>query len=308
VAVSLGEKAEQNDGSIAIVKRNKLWTEAREFTRVYQVLATLEETEDQVRAAPGVPAIGFIMNGAVCRKHQVKEVSPVMNPITNARGALYDVTCSFDNDVNADDAENGNTTPTARRPVCRWRCETVEEALPRDRITGDPIANTADTQVHVQAPCADYIREITRYEYYPFDPTVFLYYHNRINSSPFYGAPIGCAWLFDIETQEEDIDGLIYENVTYRVRFRLREDPENPGFPAANAWKGTFLNYGAFGRDYDTPLAKVRPLVDKATGERVEKNLNQNGAPLLEGEDPIFLSYNQFYYGNIGALNLGPYA
>jgi hypothetical protein len=308
MAVSLGEKAEVSGGSVKVVKRGGLWVEAREFKRTFLVVATPDEDEDDIRTAVGIPQIATLYKGAVCRGHDVKESSPVRNPFTGQRGFLYEVDVAFDNDVNPDDAGGAGqgTSPTSRRPKCRWRCETVNEVIPRDVITGDPIVNRAGYPIVATSPIADYIREITRYENYPFDPTVFLAFQNRTNSVEFYGAPEGCAWLFDIESDEEDVDGTLYERVTYRVRFRIRTDPDT-GDLQPDTWKASFLNYGPTHRPFSAEDDPIRA-VDKVTGEPIEVNLDDDGLILQPGEPVIYIKFNDKLKADLNFLNLGPYA
>ncbi len=305
MAVSLGEKAETESAKIALVKKDKLWYKQREASRTFQVVSSLTEDYDQICGAVGVPQIGTLYRGMVVMDHDAREVSPIRNPITGLPGLLWDVTAKLTNDISYTNA-NEDENPLYRRPICKWRCETVDEALPRDVLTGDSIATAAGEPLVVTGPSGDYIREVTRYELFPFDPTVFLGFHNRISATEFYGAPVGTAWLYDIETDEEDVNGDIYEHVTYRIRFRLREDPDNPGQFAENTWKGTALNYGNYARPF--PGLPAERVIDRKTGEPMTVNLDEDGTILPEGQPAIYLAFNRFAYADLNQLNPGPFS
>lgn len=310
MAFLLGEMAAARTGKIAIAKKNKIWVTAREFKQSFYVLGTPDEDEDDIVGAIGVPHVATLYAGAVCRGHEVKEIQPVTNPRTGDPGILYEVVGLFDNDIDpAEIQDQQDTDPTERRARVDWRGEFTEETLERDAIDGVPIATSAGERIVVTHPIPIIILEISRYESWPVDPLTVLEYSGRVNSEDFYGAPEGTAWLQPIEGPEEEVEGTLYVAAHYIVKFKIKEDPENPDEFLKDTWKMRLLDQGnlAF-LPFSEPLTALQVLDDN--GNPRTANLDGEGYKLPDGPDqePVFREFNRFTKVDLNDLNLGPFA
>jgi hypothetical protein len=279
--------------------------QGRKFKQSFYVLAGMDEDEDDIIATIGIPQVGTLYRGAVCLGHDVREISPVMNPHTGLPGVLCEVVIDFDNDVTPDDADQPNTDPENRRARVNWTGELEDELLERDAITGDPIETPAHEAILVTAPTMIHILEITRYETWPFNPLTNFLYGGKLNSAPFYDAPIGTAWLQPIEAPEEELEGSRYVHATYRVKFKIKEDPENPGQMLADTWKMRLLCQGQ--QFINQSNGKVERNLDD-NGDPVKTNLSLFGRRLGPSEDPEYLLFNRLSKTDLNDLNLGPFA
>ncbi len=302
MGIFFGELAEARTGKIGIVKREKMWVTGRDYHQSFYVLAAASETEDSIRGTIGVPTIGTHYEGAYCISHDVKELTPCRNPFTGAASILCEVTCEFTNDISGPDADQEETEkdPEDRSPVVNWTSEFEEEVLEKDVVTGEPIQTRAGEQIIITGPIPVPVLEVIRYETFPFNPVTLLLYGGRINSAAFYGAPEGTAWLQPIEAPEVRIEGKKYVHATYRVRFKMREDPEEPGTFLKNTWRARLLHQG---QQYLDDGGKPVQATDE-NGNPIRVNLDDEGK--VTGT-PQYLNFNRLHKINLNDLNLGPY-
>lgn len=308
MGIILGEFAAARTGMRKIQKRSGLWVSAQQDRQSFYVLADPSETRDDILQTVGVPQVGTLYLGSVCRGHDVRELESVFNPFTQGPGVLCEVIAEFDNDVDPDEAQNQETTaPENRRAVVNWHGEFEEEALEKDVVTGKPIAVSNGERALLVAPVPICVLEVSRYETWPFNPLTMLLYSGRLNSQDFYDAPEGTAFLEPIEAPEETLEGTRYVHATYRVKFKMKFDPENPGEFLKDTWKARILNQGNVYIDESTSPRTIRRSVDKE-GNPIKVNLDEDGHRLGVDDDPTYSEFNRLTKTDLNELNLGPFA
>jgi len=299
--------------------KGRVWRDRKTFSLTYYVLTEDQfETEADVQSATGIPPKFYKLRGCRCIAHHCKEINTVRHWQTQALAMLWEVTCDFDSDVDQDEYLN----PDARTPRVRWTGEVEEEVLERDIITGAPIQTANYERILITGPVVVPILEITRYELAPFNPATILFFANRVNSTPFYGAPAGAALMLPMEAGDAEKFPLFksdgtplvddegnevtedYVPVTYRIKFKLRPDVVNPAILQANPWKARVLHQGyAYRR---TASAKPEIHLD-VNGKPSQVNLNLDGTENTGGT-PAFLEFNRYAFSDLNALSLGPFA
>lgn len=308
MGIILGEMAGQRTGSKRIEKRNALWVTATQFKKSFYVLAAPTETEADIIATIGVPQVGTLHLGAVCRGHDVRELESVMNPYTGEPGALCEVIGEFDNDIDPGDVEDQEDTPPEnRRAKVNWTSHFEDEVLEKDTVTGKPIATSAGERILITSPTPICVLEVSRYETWPFNPLTLLLYGGRVNDDDFYGAPTGTAWMQPIDAPEEDLEGQRYVHATYRVFFKMKFDPDNPTEFLPDTWKAKLLNQGQQYIDESTSPRKIKRATDDE-GNPIKVNLDEDGHRLGPDDDPTYSEFNRLYKKDLNDLNLGPYA
>lgn len=263
------------------------------FSQTYIVLSdTLDDNESDILATPGIPPKFYPSGGYLCSGHRATETTRIVHPVTGVAAAMWDVEVEFRNDINPEDEQPPESLP----PVVRWFGETEEEQLEEDAITGAAIETAAGEKIDVTHPVVRPVLEIRRYESYPFDPDVMLDYSNRVNSTPFWGAPIASALMMPMDVDEETIEGEKYAVVTYRIKFKIQ-----PG--ATEPWKAKVLNYGTLIVDANGDIVKN---ADKF-GRVYTTNLAANGTKLPDGDPKVYISFNRFQKADFNLLSLGPF-
>ncbi|MGD9647078.1 MAG: hypothetical protein AB7U73_15310 [Pirellulales bacterium] len=292
-------------GSYELVQQSSFFILQAETSHAYYVLADPDETEDDVITAVGLPQLQSTYLGMWCKSLKPKEITPCRNPFTGAPGVLYEVTATFDNNFSADD-ENDPDDPTSWRPKGRWYYETEEEAFEHDALDPKkPVQTKAKEKIFASAPRTIAVREIARYETYPFDPDAIFVYGNKLNSVEFYGAPGGTVWLLPMVSDEESIKGQLYERVTYTAKFKMEFDENGQYKP--DTWMARFLNQGTQYLPTGDPDEEPKRAVDEQ-GNPLKINLAANGTKLAGGADPTYVDFNRFGKIDLNALNLGPYS
>lgn len=199
----------------------------------------------------------------------------------------------------------------------RWSSDTEEDVLERDAITGMPIVTSAGEPINVTHPVTNPVLEIKGYFNAPFDPDVILLYNNKVNSDDFYGAPEGTAFMSSITADDEEV---INERrvvpATFTIKFKLREDPDNPGSLMRDTWHLKLLNQGQFYLDYvqeEQTVTRRRLRALDENGHPIMVNLRLDGSalPLTNEGHPVadatYLDFNRFTKIDFNNLNLGPY-
>lgn len=287
--------------------KGRIWKDRKTFSVTYYVLAEdLTEDEADVSNATGIPPKFYPLRGCFCIAHHPKEVATVVHPVTGVLTTLWELTADFDSEADPDD----DVAPEARVPKYRWQPESEEEVLERDVITGAPIQTEPGERIIISHPVVVPVLEITRWEFYPFDPNVMLFFANRSNSAPFWGAPAGTAVMLPMEVGEFEkipVPGIElpvkYVPVTYRIKFKLRPDPASPSRLLQNPWKSRVLHEGWLVR----PIAGAEPEKKlNAKGQHIKCNLNPDGTENTSGT-PHFLEFNRHAFANFNALSLGPF-
>ncbi len=208
-----------------IRQNGNLLTKYKRFSEIYIVLAdSLSDDGDVIKSATGIPPLLYPSGGCLCRGHRPEEQTRLMaHPSTGVPTALWHVETFFDNEFDPTDRDP-NEAPPSRKPKHRWTGDTEEETLEKDAINGNPIVTPAGEPIVETGQIVCPTLEIIRYENHPFDPDVMLNYANHTNSDPFWGAPRGCAYMLPMSTDEEVVEGVTYDRVTYRIKFKIKKD------------------------------------------------------------------------------------
>lgn len=298
----LGEREAANLGGIDLVKTGKFYTTKKKFERNYYVLSdNLLQTEQTIITTSGIPDYLSELSGAWCMKKKGKEIQRVgRHPVTGVPCVLWEVSASFDSDV---DIEEATMTPQARTPKLRWYGENEEEVLETDAVSGDPIVTAAGEQIIITGPTVISILEVRRYEVPPFDPTIQLAYANHTNLTEFYGAPTGTALMQAPEAGEEQvIEQERVIEVIYRIKFKMRRAPG--GSFLENTWNAKPLHQGTkFFPEVGSP---AQVYTDKL-GNQTTVNLAANGTRLADGDPAVYLDFARHAKAEFNTLSLGPF-
>lgn len=295
------------EGDTSLEQRKKFWVRRSRDKITYLVLGdTLSDTRWEIEATAGIPLIGEPYLGGICKRLSSKEITRVRHPVTGYACGLWEVDAEWDNNVNEEEEQD----PTERTPKISWSSETENVVLEKDQ-DGRALITGAGEPLFYEVPRVVPVLSVTRYEPYPFDPDVILNYVNHTNSSEFYGAPIGCAYMKDISTEEEVIEGVRYIKASYVIKFKIDKD-EN-GAPQEYGWAAKLLHEGHKYRDSDDT---IQVWMSKE-GQPATVNLYYpNGTDQIGGyiipEDnpegyPEYLVFYPFPETDFNDLNLGPY-
>lgn len=296
----LGEKDGTSTGTVGLVKKDRFYTLQAKFSRTYYVLSdNLSQNEATIIATSGIPPLLSLLSGAWCMEKKGKEITRVIHPVTGVPAVLWEVTASFDSDVDVDEADQ---SPEARTPKVRWYGENEEELLEKDAITGDAIQTVPGEPILIEVPYVRPILEVKRFELPPFDPDTQLDFANHTNSAAFYGAPEGTALMLPIEASEEQVvDQVRVITVTYKVKFNIKEEG---GGMAIDTWKAKPLHHGF---KFFPAVGEPAEVYNDKHGNPATINLAADGTQLGDGDNPVFLSFNRFPKANLNLLNLGPF-
>ncbi len=326
MAAVIGSKDVGEDGTIELSQNGPRSFPIRTTKLCYYVLTdNLVEGEPEVQVATNLPLIGqTIYKGYVCSSKTVTQTCTIRrHPVYSVPCALYEVECTFNNQIES--GQGGGypiepTDPLQKRPVIRWSAELIDRDFPFD-LNWAPIGTQTGEPVSIDRQQVVPVLEITRMEEYPFNPTNYLTYANKVNSHTFYGASAGQAWMAPMEVDEEIINGKPYNRVTYRIKFDFLGFP-NTGFtvtlvagaPGAtwatlastdwSPWDSVVLHEGYLYRE----TAGVAPVQGGKQGDKRKFNLKADGTIAVAGSDlPRFVRYKTKERVNFNTLNLGPF-
>jgi hypothetical protein len=290
---------EKKDGGLRYIKKK--------FGLCYLVISdNHSQTEDDIRALTvGLPAIGTPVSGCWCVRQKFKERGRIKHPVTGVPAILWEGLFDFSSDYNSDHEGDQNENPTSAPPVVRWQAEMEDEILERDPITGRRILTSAGEPITVKIPVAHPILEVTRMENAPFDPDIILTYVNHVNSSTFYGAPPGCALMLPIEADEQDVNGTMYAQVRYRVKFNVKRRG-SVGLEA-ETYMLRLLDQGYYYRP--EPGKPAIQALDK-NAQPITVNLKADGTRLpstAPDSAAHFVNFNKYPRADLNLLNLGPF-
>jgi len=254
------------------------------FTDIYLVTVdNVDDNEEDVLVATGIPPIGSFSKGAYLVRKSAKEV--------DASALLWEVECSYDSQPDTSD-------PNPDLVEWSWSAETLDIALTKDVINGSFIVNGVMEPIIITTPIAIPVLTVSRIEPV-FSPNTILNYVNKVNSHPFYGAPKDTALMSDISDQREDIEGKKYRRITYVIKFNLLFDYEENKFLG---WVVQPLNTATKHWSIPNDESSAKPfLVD---GVPTTGFLNLNGT---ESTTPQYLIFYKHLRANFNALNLGPF-
>lgn len=270
------------------------------------------QTEYDVLSAPFMPLIGHYIHGMYVIGH---------NAIERRDGSLlWDCILHLDSrfrEVTQQEIAEG-------WPTWEWDYEFEDEELTQDQITGAPIENTVCERIGLEHPISILTLTITRVEAIDNTANDNLYYGNRTNSQPFWGAPPGAAYMPGIRSRERVINGVRYRQCSYTIKFKVKKpsqdvptdiNPQGQLYPIASySWRARPLNQGTrYIDDQDNPLeigcdATLMKsfFTDDDPPQPTTGNLDESGFALDPEDELVFLSFNRFMEADFNELNLGP--
>lgn len=300
MAFVVGEKVNSVTANTGVKLKDKIWVPFTNFSISYFVVGdTTATTHDTIVNVSGVPQLFSSLNGAYCTERNPKEIDIVINPLTSIRTGLWEVECKFTTDFDPEQSQ----PPESQTPILRWYGEQEEEVMEKD-ADNEPVATANNEPILLTKQTVLPVLEITRFEFAPFDPQTILLYANHINSAVFYGAPIGTALMMPPEAEEEVRNNTKYVRVTYRIKFKLKEDPDNPETFLSNTWDIEVLHQGTLVSK--TGITPPVVATDPFGNPRIV-NLDNTGRELPASSDPEFLTFKQFATRDFNNLNLGPF-
>lgn len=306
MAIFIGEVEGTSKGTHTLEQTGHLWVTRHTRDRSYYVLAEEGDREEEVLAVSGLPQLLDVIGGAYC-------ISRVPSELNNCdyQGSnyiLWMVACHWDSNRTTSILE-GDVSPQFRSARISWYGENEEQQLYFDPVTNAPITNAVGEFIYISHPVVRPVLEITRFELPPFNPAIQLAFANHTNTTPFYGAPTGCALMLPITSREEVIGGDLYNSVTYRIKFAIQNGLSNPNDPSSevimlpDGWQAHPLHEGNFGLQQNGNIERNRHL-----GEHAKMRLKLNGEPIPPGEDVVFseafLNFNRFAKVDFNYLNL----
>ena len=199
--------------------------------------------------------------------------------------------------------DDSGTAPWQRIPRWRWSAENEELHIPRDVITGDPIANSAGDPLHVTAPVAIPVLVIPRYELLTaFGEAVILAYMNKTNEGDFWGASIDQAFMASITGDMEDVtwepDGQSRTDTLWATEYVIKFKVGDFG---DKGWVLELLDHGKQYLEEGTTDTWL-PFED-ANGNPITGNLDGNGH---RSDVPHYLEFHKHKRADFAALKLGP--
>ena len=286
--------------SYNLEKKDKIYIGRKTWSIKYLVLAGNDsQNEDDIyNDTVGLPKLWAFANFGVCKSLKIAEKSTVFkHPSTGTKTILWTVKADFDSQIDLDQEQ----PPEAKTPTVRWSGETEEEVLERDPIEDIPVQTEPGEPIILTTPIILPVLEITRYEFYPFNPNIMLEYCHHTNSTTFWGAPPGSALMMPMDVEEEVIEQVKYVRVTYRIKFKIKKEGATL---LEDTWKARVLHHGYKYRKNagDEPITYQ----DK-NGNPATINLAADGTKIPDGGTAEYLEFNRFTKANFNALNLGPF-
>jgi len=303
VAISLGRKDKATE-SRRMITDVGLTRTRKTYTDTYLVKTTsLADTEDDVKVAQSnissvdnVPLLRSLGRSAFLREKIAREITAAT---ANSDG-LWEVDCLFDSHIEE------------KEPVVRiwWTTEEIQEPIMFDQVTGSPLINSVGEPMITTTTIGLQVLNVRRIEAF-FDINIPRLYGNKVNSVSFYNAPPSTALLKGPTTSPKAIDGTLWEEVHYQVKFNFTV---NPATGQLQGWKLHRLNQGT---KFKSPALRVNELVFgelkdpdryfEVNGDRTTGNLNFDGTRRAPGFAPLWISTNRFQLANLNDLNLGPF-
>jgi len=310
----LGEINAANEDRFSVVHKNRYWTLRAQLQRQYNVLSDdlTQTSTDIIENTPELPRLLQKLQGVKCVEVTAEEDERVSFNGTDR--ILWLVTAKFDTDTGegtggGNDDEGEDQPPTERAVKTRWYGENEQEQMFFDRVDRKvPVTTVVGEFIYLEHPVVRPILEIQRIEYAPFNPFIQLAFANRVNSSLFFGAPRGCALMMPMVTRELVIESYLYIEVTYTIKFAMREDPDNPGTFLEDQWKAEPLHEGNYCKDENNEINRC---VDPK-GRPTRALLEQDGSQVFDvqdylantAEEDIYLSFNRYQYADFNLLQL----
>lgn len=307
-------------GNTELQNGQNLYTSVRRHRRNYIVIGdTLNDTEEDIRTTTGIPLLFSPYLGMYCRSRVPNEISRIKNPRTGVACGLWYVECTWDDEIDpsqdtgegSDSSSMNLANPCYQRPSIDWDFELDEGILQYDAVTGELVANTAGQPIKVTRPVTIQVLNLTRYEVWPFDPSVSFEYGNTVCDREFWGFPTGVALMMPLISKEEVVSGRMWQKTTYKIKFRLEELTIIVYYPGGsttitttreNSWMARPLNEGT--RYIDLSDNYIDNM--DSHGNPTECNLDLDGHKQPPEDEPYYLEFNRFRKTNFNLLNLEP--
>lgn len=307
------KNGDQFNTDISLVRRDKILFPQKKLTIDYFVMSDLlSQREDEILVTPGIPPLYFPLRGTFVTGQKAKEDTRIIHPVTGFAASLWTVTIDFDSNIDPEQDNPG--APESIAPTVRWYGETEEEVLTEDLKTGKAIQTAAEEPIILTTQKVIPVLEIKRYEFWPFDPNVMIDFSHKINSEEFWGAPKGSALMLPMEVEEENIQGIKYNRLTYRIKFKIEKFAD--GGLLEDTWDATVLHHGFKFRPFigvgppppfETPNVGEPEIARDKHKNPITVNLDIFGGKLIDGADPDFLSFTRFSNIDFNQLSLGPF-
>lgn len=301
----LGRNNGQSGGTITLEKSSSsvFWFWQKDADYGFLVLSKdLNQYEDQIVTTSGIPQIGTLFNNVYVRSLSAHEIDRISrHPTYGVPCALWQVVVHTDSRFDPAQALTSNTDdPTDLRPRRRWYTEKEQRKIEVD-INGDRIVTAAGEPIPYEGPFIVVCLEIERYENYPTDPATIRAYINHVNSTTFYGFPIGTALLDDIQSDEEVINNITVIKTRYVFKFYLIWNDDLGAYETDTAGDVSLLNEGYL----YLPAVGAAPITfPDANGHPRKLNLNTDGTLLPDTSPPTFAIYPIIPDVDFGPLNL----
>ena len=241
--------------------------------------------EDDIAATPGLPKLYDAAAGMWVKRVRLRDLGPGQHPITKTDTRIWSATVEYDSETDTHSQEEN----PLQRPVIVSRDTVVQdERIYFDAQTGDPIQTAAGEPIMLTGPFVMPVFTFQRFEPYPYPDAAILALTNAVNNAPFRGAPIGTALMLKVTTQEVTIKNIRYEQVTYRVQFRI--NPWNPS--QQDTWAEAVPHQGTYFRDNVDPTKIVKFDVDRFVPGTVF-NLNPDGTNKGFADPPDDITFNR---------------
>lgn len=247
-----------------------------------------DETDNggTIYAEMGIP-IGAILGGTTSRLRDVDAER------SKEARLLWFVNHTY-GQVDEEDSEDSNQDPEDRRPEWAWDFETLPRSVTVD-ADGNAIQTSAGDPIEHESLIVIPVLTIERFQLV-FDPDVILEYFNRVNSSPFWGAPEGTALMAGIRDRKDSQtiwNGVAYRKVSFVIKFALPEIED-----VLEGWKDLLVDHGW----HKIEGGVKKPIL--ADGHRVSRNLDGNGAVLAPGAPPHVLKFDNHEEADFDALGI----
>ena len=186
------------------------YTYTATFSEGYQVIHTIDTTEEQILFATGIPRVGDLYPGtfAICKKvGDVSKVGPLMSIVP----------VEYDGEVGPGGVVDN---PLNHRPKYSWTDAVSNEPIDQD-VDGKPICTVNGEPLEgVAMEVADLVLTVQR-NFALFSPWLTHQYRHSVSSDTFVSFPAGTARLIAFSADSQDAATFSYWSVTAKIQFRL---------------------------------------------------------------------------------------
>lgn len=210
-------------------------------------------------------------------------------------GLWWRVSDTYDT-VAENPADATATSPLDRRTRVSFRILRFEVPVEKDR-DGAPVVNSAGAPFDPPATKFEPVLELTfRRNVTTYNVPLAMQYMDTVNDAEFFDIPAGQAKCEDISWSD-----ILYENgVQYREETIVI-------LGRTKSWQPEYLDIGMY-YVIENPVSGsiARGVINDNDGNPLNQpyKLDGNGAPLADGENPVYLPFNFLEERNFGAFNI----